>query len=416
MKQRQTISDIAECVKQEMERLKYAPDTIKTFGLKADKLSQYVRENYGNDFFTEEIGQKYLRDTIGYPFSESRPLSCREGEYLRCVRRIGEYQQFGAVSRFRINTPIPISEWAHNDEPWVVAFVEAMQTADNSEATKKLRINHIRYFYLFLSSRKISGVREISSQIISDYVTSLQGYSPVFNRHRLATLRRYFRFLRNNNYVDIDWSFAVPRMVVTQSRNIPKIWEKSEVELLLNSIDRGNPTGKRDYAIILLVAQLGLRISDIANLRLDNLKWERKEIELKQHKTKKLLVQPLLPNVGWAIIDYIKNGRPKMDSSYVFLAAIAPYGNIMPGSIGDILARCLSRCGIPKKKGISSGMHSLRHALARRLLEAGTPLPTVADVMGHTNYCSTSPYLRVDIDGLRECALSLTMEEVRIDD
>lgn len=416
MELHRTISDIAECVKQEMERLKYAPSTIKAFGLRASHLSRYAQENYGNDFFTEEIGQGYLNDIIGFPFSESRPLSSREAEHIRCVRRIGEYQQFGVVSHFRRNMPISFSEWAHSDEPWVLAYVEAMQTADNSTATKKLRINHVRYFYLFLSSCQISSVKEISSQTISDYATSMQGYSPIFNKHRLATLRNYFRFLHINNYVDVDWSFAVPRMTVTNNRNLPKLWERDEVERLLNSIDRGNPAGKRDYAIILLVAQLGLRISDVANLRLENLKWERKEIELEQHKTKKLLVQPLLTNVGWAIIEYIKNGRPNVESPYVFLKAIAPYEKLLPGSIGCILTRCMSRCGISRKSGRTSGMHSLRHALARRLLEAGTTLPTVADVMGHSTYSSTSPYLSVDIDGLRECALSLSIGEVRVND
>ena len=97
----------------------------------------------------------------------------------------------------------------------------------------------------------------------------------------------------------------------------------------------------------------------------------------------------------------------------MFLTANAPYTQLTTGAIGCILDRQMARCGIRKKPGVTSGMHSLRHALARRLLE-GMPLSTVADVMGHAEYNSTVPYLKVDIDGLRACALSL--EEVANDD
>jgi site-specific recombinase XerD len=175
----------------------------------------------------------------------------------------------------------------------------------------------------------------------------------------------------------------------------------------LKSVDRGSPTGKRDYAVLLLVVQLGIRISDIANLRLDNLKWDRKEIEFIQSKSNKNAVYPLLDDTGWAIIDYIRYARPQNGYDNVFLACNAPYTNLHPASINAILKRQMKRCGIQKKAGTVSGMHSLRHALARRLLEQGTSLDNVANIMVHTDYNSTFPYLKVDIDGLRNCGLSL---------
>ena len=307
--------------------------------------------------------------------------------------------------------------WELDDKKLITACVEAMQTADNSERTKDTRTRHIRNFYDFMASRKLSGVKDASAQTISDYVASLQGYSPVYNKRRLGTLRNYFRFLHKSGFLETDWSDAVPRVFAAKNRTIPALWGKSEIECLLNGIDRGNPVGKRDYAIILLVAQLGLRISDIAELRLENLKWERKEIEVIQHKTGRPivhLVHPLPENAGWALIDYIRYARPKIESPYAFLTANAPYGQMSPATVGCVLARRMNRCGIEKRPGMAGGMHSLRHALARRLLEDGTPLETVADIMGHTSYSSTSPYLKVDVEGLRECALSL--EEAFADD
>ena len=407
MEQRQTISQIAECVISEMERMQYSPATISTFRVKAKQLSRYVQEKTGTDYFTEELGRRYLADTIGFPFAENRWLTSPEASHIRCVRRIGEYQLYGAVLRNHAKNAKTLDGWELGDEKIIAAYVESVQTADNSDATKKLRIHHIRQFYEFLASRKVSGIHDISAQIVSDYAASLQGESPVYTKHRLATLRFYFRFLKQKSILECDWSFAVPKVIAPKNLNVPALWSREELERLLKSIDRGSPAGKRDYAVILLVVQLGLRIADVSALRLDSLKWERNELEFIQHKTGNRVTQPLLEDVGWAIIDYIKYGRPKVESPFVFLTANAPYTPMKSGSIGCILDRHRARCGIEKKNGAVSGMHSLRHAMARRLLEQGTELSTVANIMGHTSYASTSPYLKVDIEDLRECALSL---------
>ena len=305
-----------------------------------------------------------------------------EASHIRCVRRIGEYQLYGAVLRNHAKNAKTLDGWELGDEKIIAAYVESVQTAANSDATKRLRI-------------------------LSGYAASLQGESPVYTKHRLATLRFYFRFLKQKSILECDWSFAVPKVIAPKNLNVPALWSREELERLLKSIDRDSPAGKRDYAIILLVVQLGLRIADVSALRLDSLKWERNELEFIQHKTGNRVTQPLLEDVGWAIIDYIKYGRPKAESPFVFLTANAPYTPMKSGSIGCILDRHRARCGIEKKNGAVSGMHSLRHAMARRLLEQGTELSTVANIMGHTSYASTSPYLKVDIEGLRECALSL---------
>lgn len=407
MEQRQTISQIAECVISEMERMQYSPHTISIFRVRVKQLSRYVQEKTGRDFFTEELGRMHLADSIGFPFSENRKLTSQEASHIRCVRRIGEYQLHGAVLRNRAKNSKILSGWELDDGKVIAAYAKAVQAANNSDATKKLRINHIRPFYDFLASKKLSGIHDISAQVISDYAVSLQGGSPVYTKHLLATLRFYFHFLKQNGILECDWSFAVPKVMAPRNLNMPALWEKDDLKRLLKGIDRGNPAGKRDYAIILLVVQLGLRITDVSGLRLDSLKWNRHEIEFIQHKTGNRVTQPLLEDVGWAIIDYIKYGRPDVESPFVFLTVNAPYTPLKAGSIGCILDRHRVRCGIEKKHGAVSGMHSLRHALARRLLEQGVELPTVANIMGHTSYASTSPYLKVDIEGLRECALSL---------
>lgn len=414
MERKETVAEIVAHVAAEMEKLQYAPLTIAGFIRDSKHLQDYIQEKTGGNFFTEDLGRAYLKERVGFAVPGDRPLTSREAAHMRCVRRIGEYQLYGLLLRNHMAKNHPNSDWALDDPAVISAFIEKMQTADNSEATKRIRINHLRRFYEFLESRHLHSVHEISAQLISDFAMTLHGDSPVYNKHRLGTLQHYFRFLYRFVFLGYDWSHSVPKVIVASNRNVPALWEAADLEKLLKSVDRGSPAGKRNYAIILLVVQLGLRISDVSHLRLDSLKWERSEIELVQHKTQNRLVQPMPKDVGWSIIDYIRYGRPKVNEPFVFLTANAPYTQLVPSSIGCILDRQMRRCGIQKKPGITSGMHSLRHALARRLLEDGTPLSTVADVMGHAEYNSTAPYLKVDIDGLRACALSL--EEVASDD
>ncbi len=405
MEKPKTIGEIADCIIHEMETHGYSPHTIKEFRYKAQHLSSYVQRETGADYLTEELGIGYLREVTQFPFENPRPLTSAESPYFRAVRRIENYQSYGSL--LCSTKKKHVVGWEMEDSEIIAVFIESMQTADNSDATKKLRLNHLKRFYKFLSTQGIRGIREITMQTITGYIVSLQVYSPVYNKHLLGTLRHYFRFLKKSGLIECDWSNAVPRVAVPANRNVPALWEESEIEALLKSIDRGNPTGKRNYAIILFVVSLGLRVSDVSALKLENLKWGRSELDLVQQKTKKRIIQPIPVDVGWALIDYIRFGRPAVDAPFVFLTTKAPYTQLTTGAIDSILSRQMRICGIKKQSGTSQGMHSLRHALARRLLENGTPLSTVAEVMGHATYSSSAPYLKVDIEGLRECALSI---------
>lgn len=175
---------------------------------------------------------------------------------------------------------------------------------------------------------------------------------------------------------------------------------------MLNSVDRGNPTGKRDYAILLLVAKLGIRAGDIKDLKLSNLNWRSKIIAIRQSKTKNTITYPILKDIGWALIDYLKNGRPISDSPFVFIRMKAPYDAFgKDANLHNIITKHTRRSGITIPHGKKQGLHSLRHTLASTLLEQGTPLPVISEVLGHFNSKSTSVYLHTGLEGLRKCVI-----------
>lgn len=189
----------------------------------------------------------------------------------------------------------------------------------------------------------------------------------------------------------------------------PHLWSAEEIGRLLAAIDRRSATGKRDYAMILATARLGLRISDLRHLELGDLDWRAKTITIIQHKTRRPLSLPLLDDVGWAVIDYIKGGRPDTACSKVFVKHRHPFDTFgCASSVASRLSRHAARAGIVFPSGEVCGMHSLRGALAVAMIGNGTPMPVVSAVLGHASSDTTQAYyLRFDTDRLRCCAVDV---------
>ncbi len=126
----------------------------------------------------------------------------------------------------------------------------------------------------------------------------------------------------------------MPMVKARKQTAIPSVWTHEELKQLIGAIDRGSPKGRRDYAIILIACRLGLRCTDIKNLCFENFNWAEKKLCFTQSKTGQPIELPLVPDVGWAVIDYLKYGRPKVDSSRIFVRHMAPF---LPFAEGDHL-------------------------------------------------------------------------------
>jgi integrase/recombinase XerD len=189
----------------------------------------------------------------------------------------------------------------------------------------------------------------------------------------------------------------------------PHLWTVEEIRRVLAVIDRQSAAGKRDYAMILATARLGLRISDLRQLELGDLDWRAKTITLVQHKTGRPLSLPLLDDVGWAIIDYVGHGRPETACLKVFVKHRHPFDAFgCSSSVASRLSRHAARAGITFQPGEVCGMHSLRGALAVAMIGNDTPITVVSAVLGHASSDTTQAYyLRFDVDRLRCCALDV---------
>jgi site-specific recombinase XerD len=223
----------------------------------------------------------------------------------------------------------------------------------------------------------------------------------------LTSCRTFFRYLYRKGFTKTDLTEKLPVVKANRQFKLPKVWKQEDVLAVLNSIDRGNPVGKRDYAILMLITRYGLRSVDVKTMKLSNLRWKENVIEIVQSKTGNPLRLPLLHDVGWAIIDYLHNGRPPSDYSEIFLTCtvpIRPFG-LHSNALNAILAKRIQHAGVRIPGNIPKGMHSLRHTLASVMLANDVELPVISSVLGHLTSEATGIYLHADISRLRECIL-----------
>jgi site-specific recombinase XerD len=392
-------------LEQELRRLHYKEQTISYHHRIWKRIITFFKKK-GVDHYTEELGMRFLDEQYNFfELEEAGKLTSTISNAFRAVRMLGDFQQHGSVLR-REHKQLELLQTDEFKE-LLRRFAGYCRQKDYSKATQDYLRRHNEQFLSFLESQKIEQVADITAKHVSAYINTLLGYSHQTVGSHLYSLRSFLHYLHISELHPQDLAETIPPLKARQQNRIPSVWTPEQVTRLLGVIDRGNPSGKRDYAMFLLATCLGLRTVDIKHLKLDNLKWRDNRIELIQSKTSRPLSLPLLPDVGWAIIDYLKNGRPKVESPYVFLRHLAP---LEPFSDANHLDRTVLKymklAKIPVSSQRKRGMHSLRHTLASRLLQENTPLPVISDILGHISTDSTAVYLKVDVDMLRACALN----------
>ena len=274
-----------------------------------------------------------------------------------------------------------------------------------SASTKRYHRQRAHHLAVFLSEHGVC-LQSLTAQHMREYFLSLSGLAASTVGMAHYVLRNILRAVYENGHISTDLSLICEKPRALAGSKIPSAYSTDDVQALLDSVDRDNPTGKRDYAILLLGARLGLRASDIRTMTFENLRWGAHEIRITQEKTKNETALPLSDEVGWAIIDYLKNGRPPADSNNIFVRHRAPYTPFGPtNSLGAIIGKYFRRANVRIPEGKKHGMHILRHSLASNMLAAGIALPVLSEVLDHADGKTTMQYLKVDISQLRGCAL-----------
>ncbi len=220
-------------------------------------------------------------------------------------------------------------------------------------------------------------------------------------------LRSFLRYLHGAGQLERDLAACVTSPSRYWNEPIPCAFTPEQVETLLASARRDRSAiGRRDYAILLLLARYGLRAGEIVRLRLEDIDWRRERFRIEQSKSGRETCLPLLPEPGEALLDYLRHARPPTPSRAVFICHKPPFGPFSRGTcLGGVVARQRRRCGLvlPGRHGC----HAFRYARAVSLLRAAVPLAAIGDLLGHRSTTSTDVYLKLADEDLREVGLEL---------
>jgi integrase len=268
------------------------------------------------------------------------------------------------------------------------------------------RTTDLKIYLDFLHSRKSRTLDQFQAADLSEFVSCRNHLQPKTVARIVSDVRSLLRLLTLRGILQKDLSAELPKIRVPRDATIPSVWDQELIVRLLRAVDRSSAKGKRDYAILLLACQLGLRAGDIRTLKPDHLRWAESTIEITQAKTDMPLRLPLTNEVGEALIDHLKSGRPQTAHREVFLKVTPPFDPFQENTnLYHIITYWRRLAGITFRSSQKRGLHSLRHSLATRLLEKGTPFTTIAEILGHTSLESTRIYAKADVEALRGVAL-----------
>ena len=402
------IRELVTLLEQELIRVGYKEATLEYYRDNWKRIIAYYDER-NEQFFSESVGMQYVDSKCNFFAKEKTGLLTQSNIYLfRIIRMMGDFQQHEMVIRRYQRS---LSRVNNSDNLYLLAgFREYCVGCGYAISTQKSYYRTAENFVCFTEARGLHLDKLIAENLIA-FVRTLMGYSYKTVEFVLGGTRAFLRFLHSEQVLLTDLSQSLPSIQTRKQTRIPSVWDKDKLLKLFEAIDRGNPSGKRDYAIILLVARLGLRSIDVKRLTFSNFNWNENYLEFSQSKTSRPVRLPLLKDVGWAVIDYMQNGRPVSDSPYLFLRHLAP---IVPFSdenhLHKIIVKHMRAAKLPISEKKKVGMHSLRHTLATSLMEQHTPIQEIADILGHQSTESTPVYLKSSLNLLRECALNPEVE------
>jgi integrase/recombinase XerD len=288
-------------------------------------------------------------------------------------------------------------------------YVASCRARGNAEATVATKDKAVSRFLGYLDELGAGDLAALGVRDVSGFLLRQRGFRRKTIAGMRSSLADFLTFLAATGRTPQNLAGRLPPHRHPRHESEPHLWTAEEIRRVLAVIDRQSATGKRDYAMILMTARLGLRISDLRQLELGDLDWRAKTITIVQHKTGRPLSLPLLDDVGWAIIDYVRHGRPETACPKVFVRHRHPFGAFgCASSVACRLSRHAARAGIDFPAGQVRGMHSLRGALAVAMIGNGAPMPVISAVLGHASSDTTQAYyLRFDVERLRCCALDV---------
>lgn len=403
---RECIQEIVDHLLSELEKEGLSEQTVKGYKCGFSLFQKFIDsthvdvidENVCLDYIETKTGKRLagLHEPTGNPSISRR---------IRPLFLLLNHEDDGfSCHTSHRTTPLFVCPEGWSDE--YNGYLSSLMERNLSRTTINDRKKVVKDFILYLSGKGLEHSDLIGPEHVDSYLLQFKDNSIKYRAAIVCVIKDYLGYLYEHEFSTTDLRCCIPKLSVPRSTGKQHLWTKEELQRMLKAVDREDPTGKRDYAILVLTIHTGLRSCDVRCLRHKDIDWGKKTMHIIQGKTGEPVDLPLSDTAGWAIIDYLKNGRPKTSSDRIFVRHSSPHGPLgSTATMDTVLTKYILKAGIIVKSGEHYGMHSLRKTLATNMLVSGTALPVITQTLGHQDPKSTELYLSTDIQGLKQCAL-----------
>jgi len=291
----------------------------------------------------------------------------------------------------------PLTRWAPDFLPWL------RETRGLSPFTVEGYAVQLRAFERYLRTKGVDDVKALTPTLLDGFLADRREHVSARSlTMTCAALRAFLRYLHRSGLLARDWSAVIEGPRTYTLSGVVRAISAAEVHRTLSGLDRRSLGGKRDYAMLLLLAVYGLRAREVAALTLDDVDWHRSVLSVRARKAGHEAVYPLVPEVGEALLDYLQHARPACADRRLFRRMMAPQGPVSPRAVVDRAGRALRQAGVVVAR---PGSHTFRHSCAQRLVDAEFSLTVIGDYLGHRRAASTRIYSKVALEALRDVAL-----------
>lgn len=348
--------------------------------------ADFVREHFGFDLYNPEVA---IQSAVRYP-----------------LLTLFEFEKNGTYAKTHhkpYSVEIPKSYDAIFQEH--ALYIEGLGLKKGSRLK---RILTFAKFMNYLDGIGVSDIHDTKRENVYGFIEDLDRYAPKTLQGHKITLRLILDWLHSEGHISFSGWDALPVIHDETRRKLMSYYSKEEIGQILSSIDTDSRSGKFAYCAVCFFAYLGMRAGDVIRLKFSDIDWNRGLIQFSQHKTGNLQILPLLDEIRYPLIDYIKNARyASNDAEHIFITRHAPHKAYSNGSVlYDVVKECIEKSGIDTD-GRHRGPHALRHSLATNLMAGDVPVSGISDILGHSNTLTTEIYLTIDETHLKEVSLEV---------
>lgn len=333
------------------------------------------------------------------------PVSPFQRFQIRSLKGLRDFQDHGKFFKCYRDKRQPSALF---DSEMLQKYENHLREEGLKESTILSRKYAVSHFLKYQSEQEAG----LSDQFVIKYLDHLQNspFSPATKGLYLSSIKKYLEFLFFRQEISVPLHRLFSGNSFSKYVRLPSKYSQEDLKSILSAVDRDSLLGRRDYLVLVLAMQLGIRAGDLCLLKMENIHWATDSIQFIQQKTGNEQILPMPENVKYALLHYLKNSRPQISLPYIFIrprAPYTPYENTNP--FYKLIGKYMELSGVDYS-GKKHGLHAMRHSLAGNLLADGADLPVISGILGHSSTETTMRYAGIDITALRRVALEVTYE------